>query len=65
MIMLVVYFQLLGNILQWQGLLSDPLLRELGLDGLLNRYMVLALMNSPVSNDSVRKCQVVSMAICC
>ena len=56
----MLVFQLLGNILAWHGILSDRVLRELALDGLLNRYVMLALMNSPPGMETVQKCAVVS-----
>ena len=57
---IVCLFQLLGNILSWHGILSDRVLRELALDGLLNRYVMLALINSPPGKESIEKCNVVS-----
>ena len=57
MYIFLICLQLLGNIFSWHGLLSDKTLMELGLDSLLNRYMVLSLLNSPLSNDTIYKCQ--------
>ena len=37
---------------------GDPL-RELALDGLLNRYLLLSLQNSDVNDDSIGKSQMV------
>ena len=54
-----LYYQLLGNILSFHGLLSDNVLQQLALDCLLNRYMVLALHNSVVNADNLAKCQMV------
>lgn len=53
-------FQLLGNILTWNGILSSKTVKSLGLDGLLNRYIMMALFNSPINDDTMLKIQVVS-----
>ncbi|ELU08053.1 hypothetical protein CAPTEDRAFT_227729 [Capitella teleta] len=50
-------------IVLWEDILSTSALQELALDGLLNRYLVLGLYNSPVDNDVVPKCQAVADAI--
>lgn len=52
--------QLLGNQLKWSGVVADHPLQELALDGLLNRYILLALQNSAVDAHSIYACQVVS-----
>uniref|UniRef100_A0A3P8ZUR5 GCF C-terminal domain-containing protein n=1 Tax=Esox lucius TaxID=8010 RepID=A0A3P8ZUR5_ESOLU len=49
--------KLLGNILQWNGVLSYSTLRELALDSTLNRYILSALQSSEPGPDSVLKCQ--------
>ncbi|XP_078700260.1 PAX3- and PAX7-binding protein 1-like isoform X2 [Branchiostoma floridae x Branchiostoma belcheri] len=49
--------KLLGNMLQWHSILSREPLMELCVDGLLNRYMLLALQNSDVNDDSIEKSQ--------
>uniref|UniRef100_A0A452GUK7 GCF C-terminal domain-containing protein n=1 Tax=Gopherus agassizii TaxID=38772 RepID=A0A452GUK7_9SAUR len=38
--------KLLGNFLQWYGILSNKTLQELSIDGLLNRYILMAFQNS-------------------
>ncbi|MGH0174039.1 UNVERIFIED_CONTAM: hypothetical protein FKN15_066861 [Acipenser sinensis] len=48
---------LLGNILQWHGILSNTCLRELAVDSLLNRYILSALQNSDPGEDSITKSQ--------
>eukprot|EP00058_Branchiostoma_floridae_P004282 XP_002589770.1 hypothetical protein BRAFLDRAFT_115258 [Branchiostoma floridae] len=48
---------LLGNMLQWHSILAREPLMELCVDGLLNRYMLLALQNSEVNEDSIEKSQ--------
>ncbi|CAI8017357.1 PAX3- and PAX7-binding protein 1 [Geodia barretti] len=47
--------KLLGNITEWEGLVSPDALQELVLDGLLNKYLVLSLQTCPCSNLSVIK----------
>ena len=47
-------------VLQWRDTLSPRLVQEMALDRILNRYLVLALQNSPVNQDSLIKCQAVS-----
>ncbi|XP_056140649.1 PAX3- and PAX7-binding protein 1 isoform X2 [Lampris incognitus] len=49
--------KLLGNILQWEGILSGSCLRELALDSTLNRYILSALQTTEMSVDSIQKCQ--------
>lgn len=56
----VLYFQLLGNFLQWYGILSNKTLQELSIDGLLNRYILMAFQNSEYGEDSIKKAQSVS-----
>ena len=52
--------QLLGNITLWSGLLAPDTLQEMVLDGLLNRYLVMALQNSPPSHLAIAKTEAVS-----
>lgn len=47
---------LLRNIFQWDGLVEEHTLRELGLDKLLNRYLILMLLNAPPGPHSLEKC---------
>uniref|UniRef100_UPI003AAAAB46 PAX3- and PAX7-binding protein 1 isoform X1 n=1 Tax=Centroberyx gerrardi TaxID=166262 RepID=UPI003AAAAB46 len=49
--------KLLGNILQWEGILSGSCLRELALDSTLNRYILSALQTTDAAEDNVQKCQ--------
>uniref|UniRef100_A0A8K9UJE1 GCF C-terminal domain-containing protein n=1 Tax=Oncorhynchus mykiss TaxID=8022 RepID=A0A8K9UJE1_ONCMY len=49
--------KLLGNILQWSGVLSGSTVRELALDSTLNRYILSALQNAEAGEDSVLKSQ--------
>ncbi|XP_019575240.2 intron Large complex component GCFC2 isoform X1 [Rhinolophus sinicus] len=48
--------KLFGNILLWNGLLPDDTLQELGLVKLLNRYLIIALLNAVPGPDIVKKC---------
>ncbi|GAB1300421.1 PAX3- and PAX7-binding protein 1 [Apodemus speciosus] len=49
--------RLLGNFLQWYGIFSNKTLQELSIDGLLNRYILMAFQNSEYGDDSIRKAQ--------
>ncbi|XP_037603683.1 PAX3- and PAX7-binding protein 1 [Sebastes umbrosus] len=49
--------KLLGNILQWDGILSSSCLRDLALDSTLNRYVLSALQTTDTADDNVAKCQ--------
>ncbi|EOB05542.1 GC-rich sequence DNA-binding factor-like protein, partial [Anas platyrhynchos] len=49
--------KLLGNFLQWYGILSNKTLQELSIDGLLNRYILMAFQNSEYGDDSIKKAQ--------
>ncbi|ELW63984.1 GC-rich sequence DNA-binding factor [Tupaia chinensis] len=48
--------KLFRNILHWNGLLPDDALHELGLGKLLNRYLIIALLNDIPGPDVVKKC---------
>ncbi|XP_076606463.1 PAX3- and PAX7-binding protein 1 [Chaetodon auriga] len=49
--------KLLGNILQWDGVLSISYLKDLALDSTLNRYILSALQTTDTWEDNVLKCQ--------
>ncbi|XP_028277282.1 PAX3- and PAX7-binding protein 1 [Parambassis ranga] len=49
--------KLLGNILQWEGILSTSCLKDLALDSTLNRYILSALQTTDTEEDNVQKCQ--------
>ena len=53
--------QLLGNITIWKETLSSESLKQLAVDGLLNRHLLLSLKNSPPDNSLVDKAQKVSL----
>ncbi|KAG9464944.1 hypothetical protein GDO78_019158 [Eleutherodactylus coqui] len=48
--------KLLGNVLLWDGFLQEDLLLELSLDKLLNRYLLLVLLNAEPNCELVNKC---------
>merc|ERR1712168_300607 len=45
-----------GNILMFHGIISDTKLKELALNSLLNRYIIIALANSPITKETYLKC---------
>uniref|UniRef100_A0A673APZ9 PAX3 and PAX7 binding protein 1 n=1 Tax=Sphaeramia orbicularis TaxID=375764 RepID=A0A673APZ9_9TELE len=49
--------KLLGNILQWDGILSNSCLRDLALDSTLNRYILSALQTTDAGEDNVQNWQ--------
>ncbi|XP_072302194.1 PAX3- and PAX7-binding protein 1 isoform X2 [Eucyclogobius newberryi] len=49
--------KLLGNILEWEGVLSTSTLKDMALDSILNRYIVSALQTSDSTEDNILKCQ--------
>ncbi|XP_078255624.1 intron Large complex component GCFC2-like isoform X2 [Rhinoraja longicauda] len=51
--------KLLGNILQWHGLLPEQILQNLGLDKLFNRYILRILQTSPHNPENIEKCETI------
>ncbi|KAM4047704.1 PAX3- and PAX7-binding protein 1 [Anomaloglossus baeobatrachus] len=49
--------KLLGNFLKWYGVLSNKSLQELAIDGLLNRYLLVAFQNNENGGESIWKAQ--------
>ncbi|XP_034745951.1 PAX3- and PAX7-binding protein 1 [Etheostoma cragini] len=49
--------KLLGNILQWEAILSSSCLKDLALDSTLNRYILSALQTTDSGEDNIPKCQ--------
>ncbi|XP_067113629.1 PAX3- and PAX7-binding protein 1 isoform X1 [Osmerus mordax] len=49
--------KLLGNILQWDGVLSSSTLKELALDSTLNRYILSALQSCHTGDEGIAKSQ--------
>lgn len=54
--------KLMGNILRWEGLISTARLQEMAIDGLLNRYLLLALQHSHLYYDSLEKAKAIVAA---
>ncbi|XP_072623132.1 intron Large complex component GCFC2 isoform X3 [Vulpes vulpes] len=55
--------KLFRNILLWNGLLPDDTLQELGLGKLLNRYLIIALLNAIPGPDVVKKCNQIAASL--
>uniref|UniRef100_A0A023EZG3 Putative transcriptional regulator binding to the gc-rich sequence n=1 Tax=Triatoma infestans TaxID=30076 RepID=A0A023EZG3_TRIIF len=57
-----VAVKLLGNLVRWQGILSDNILSEIALDSLLNRYLLSAIRTcSPLQAANI--CQMVGSVL--
>ncbi|XP_009903616.2 intron Large complex component GCFC2 isoform X2 [Dryobates pubescens] len=48
--------KLLSNVLLWDGIVQEDTLCGLGLNKLLNRYLLLNLLNTPPGLDHIEKC---------
>ncbi|XP_014813711.1 PREDICTED: GC-rich sequence DNA-binding factor 2 isoform X3 [Calidris pugnax] len=48
--------KLLSNVLLWDGIVQEDTVRDLGLSKLLNRYLLLNLLNIPPGPDNIEKC---------
>ncbi|XP_068136358.1 intron Large complex component GCFC2 [Hyperolius riggenbachi] len=51
--------KLLGNVTSWDGFLEEETLQELALDKLLNRYLLLVILNAEPDKDMVTKCSTI------
>ncbi|KAH3737797.1 PAX3- and PAX7-binding protein 1-like [Dreissena polymorpha] len=51
--------KLLGSILSWHSVVATKVLQGLALDGLLNRYIMLALQTAPFNQETLVKCQAI------
>ncbi|OPJ73648.1 GC-rich sequence DNA-binding factor 2 isoform B [Patagioenas fasciata monilis] len=49
--------KLLSNVLLWDGIVQEDTVRDLGLSKLLNRYLLLNLLNTPPGLDNIEKCK--------
>uniref|UniRef100_A0A8D0HFE9 GC-rich sequence DNA-binding factor 2 n=1 Tax=Sphenodon punctatus TaxID=8508 RepID=A0A8D0HFE9_SPHPU len=49
--------KLLSNILFWDGIIPEDTLKELGLCKLLNRYLLLIILNTSSEENNVEKCR--------
>ncbi|KAI6071686.1 GC-rich sequence DNA-binding factor 2 isoform X2 [Aix galericulata] len=48
--------KLLSSVLLWNGIVQEDVVRDLGLSKLLNRYLLLNLLNTPPGPDNIEKC---------
>ncbi|KAM9382221.1 intron Large complex component GCFC2 [Phaethornis superciliosus] len=48
--------KLLSNVLLWDGIVEEDTVRDLGLSKLLNRYLLLNILNTPPGLDNIEKC---------
>ena len=48
------------NVLQWKHLLNDNLLKELSIDCLLNRYLIIGLQTMPANMSTISIIEYVS-----
>ncbi|XP_028352653.1 intron Large complex component GCFC2 isoform X2 [Physeter macrocephalus] len=55
--------KLFHNILLWNELLPEDTLQELGLGKLLNRYLIIALLNAIPGPDVVKKCNQIAACL--
>uniref|UniRef100_A0A8C4TX64 GC-rich sequence DNA-binding factor 2 n=1 Tax=Falco tinnunculus TaxID=100819 RepID=A0A8C4TX64_FALTI len=49
--------KLLSNVFLWDGIVQEDTVRDLGLSKLLNRYLLLNLLNAPLGPDNIEKCK--------
>ncbi|NWU61254.1 GCFC2 factor, partial [Pterocles burchelli] len=49
--------KLLCNVLLWDGIVQEDTIRDLGLSKLLNRYLLLNLLNTPPGPDNIERCK--------
>ncbi|KFW00050.1 GC-rich sequence DNA-binding factor 2, partial [Eurypyga helias] len=49
--------KLFSNILRWDGIVQEDMVRDLGVNKLLNRYLLLNLLNTPPGPDNTEKCK--------
>ncbi|KAL2306938.1 hypothetical protein Nmel_004886, partial [Mimus melanotis] len=48
--------KLLSNVVRWDGIVQEDKVRDLGLSKLLNRYLLLNILNTPLGPDNIEKC---------
>ncbi|KAM7026526.1 intron Large complex component GCFC2 [Passerculus sandwichensis] len=48
--------KLLSNVVLWDGIVQEDKVRDLGLSKLLNRYLLLNVLNTPLGPDNIKKC---------
>ncbi|XP_027545876.1 GC-rich sequence DNA-binding factor 2 isoform X2 [Neopelma chrysocephalum] len=49
--------KLLSNVVLWDGIVQEDKVRDLGLSKLLNRYLLLNILNTPLGPDNIEKCK--------
>ncbi|XP_050171371.1 intron Large complex component GCFC2 isoform X2 [Myiozetetes cayanensis] len=49
--------KLLSNVVLWDGIVQEDKVRDLGLSKLLNRYLLLNIINTPLGPDNIEKCK--------
>ncbi|XP_064506741.1 intron Large complex component GCFC2 isoform X2 [Pseudopipra pipra] len=49
--------KLLSNVVLWDGIVQEDKVRDLGLSKLLNRYLLLNILNTPQGPDNIEKCK--------
>ncbi|NWQ63255.1 GCFC2 factor, partial [Neopipo cinnamomea] len=52
-----VFLQLLSNVVLWDGIVQEDKVRDLGLSKLLNRYLLLNIINTPLGPENIEKCK--------
>ena len=57
-----VLFKLYSNILKWKGIFSDSALKELALDCLFSRYLMISLQNLPLNMKTIYTIEYVSIS---
>jgi len=54
---LFIFFQLLGNMALWDGLIPEHVLKELMLERLLGRYLMITILNISDPKHTIQKCK--------
>lgn len=54
---LFFHFQLLGNMALWDGLIPEHVLKELMLEKLLGRYLMITILNISDPKHTIQKCK--------
>lgn len=58
-----ILFQLLGNMALWDGLIPEQILKELMLEKLLGRYLMITVLNDSSPKHTIQKCKKVHIQI--
>ncbi len=53
----IFVFQLLGNMALWDGLIPEHVHKELMLEKLLSRFLMITVLNESDSKHSIQKCK--------